>query len=84
MTSISDEAVRLARQRGEEELAFWTAHYEEFLATYPNQFIAILNKRVVASHTDLLTLITLLEQQGLQPSDVWLRYVDADLELWSL
>ncbi|MGH2586610.1 MAG: DUF5678 domain-containing protein [Dehalococcoidia bacterium] len=63
-----------AWQDAERERAFWQEHHGEFLHTYPDQFVAVKDDRVVAVSYDLRDLIADLRQQGLEPTDVWLHF----------
>lgn len=60
----------------EREQEFWRKHYEEFLRRYPDQFVAVREKEVVASAYDLRDLVAALQERGLEPGDVWVQYFE--------
>lgn len=62
-----------------DEIAFWGAHATELVVRYPDQYVAVYEGRVVAAGANLLAVISALQQQGLEPVQVWLRYLNADL-----
>lgn len=43
-----------AWQQSEERRAFWDAHRSEFVAAYPDQFVAVAKGSVIGSDPDLL------------------------------
>ncbi len=59
----------------EEEAAFWKAHHEEFLAKYPEQFVAVRDGTVVGVAPDLYQLIARLAVAGIEPPMVWVRFI---------
>jgi hypothetical protein len=65
-----DEAMELQR--------FWDAHYAELLATYPEQFVAVKDGRVVATNTDLALLVYELRDHGIDArTDVAIQFITA-------
>jgi hypothetical protein len=84
MPDITADQLRALFKRAEEEQAFWTAHYDEFLSKYPNQFVAVLDGEVVATSAHLQELELLLRERGLKPTDVWTEYFDPDPLPWIL
>lgn len=80
MQNIPDsESIRRALVAVEQEDAFWSAHYDEYLPRYPDQFVAVARSdgRPVAAHQDLDALIETITKQGLHVRDVWSRYMTA-------
>jgi Family of unknown function (DUF5678) len=63
--------------RADEERAFWQAHQRDFLEKYPNQFVVLKDGQVIAHDASLDDLVTELEKQGLESTDVRLRYINA-------
>jgi Family of unknown function (DUF5678) len=62
----------------EAEQAFWSEHYGELLEQYPDQFVAVREGKVIAANPDLQQLLRSLKQQGIEPRDVWLRFLATD------
>lgn len=59
--------------------AFWAAHYQEFLARYPNEYVAVRDGDVVAASESLAELEGALRDRRLDPRrDVWIEYIDTD------
>ncbi len=57
---------------------FWNEHHTEFLARYPEQFVAVKDETVVASNRDLAVLVDQLRQMGLDPrTDVAIEFISA-------
>ena len=65
-------------REAEIEHEFWKEHQQEFLATYPEQFVAVADRRVVLTSPDLQQLIAGLQNQGRDVRDVWIRYMHTD------
>ena len=49
---------------GQARRRFWEAHYAEYLQRYPEQFVAVKDGEVIATHTDLYELVRVLESKG--------------------
>ena len=80
MQNISNsESILRALVAAEQEDALWSVHYDEYLARYPDQFVAVARSdgRLVAAHQDLDALIEVIKKQGLMVRDVWSRYMAA-------
>ena len=77
MVTMSNDAADAVWRRADEERAFWQNHYREFLQKYPDQFAAVKDGKVIATGADLSEILSELERQGLEPSEVWLRYLNA-------
>lgn len=58
----------------ERERAFWRCHYEEYMAAYPEQFVAIKDDRVFMTDVELGSLLDRIEAAGLKPWDTWVRF----------
>ncbi len=79
MTATSGiEGVHEAWQAAEAEDAFWREHYSRLLEQFPDQFVAVHDGRVVATSTDLQDILRALDERGLDPRKVWVRFVTAD------
>lgn len=77
MHSLSSDAIVAAFRRAAEERAFWNAHRGEFLAAYPDQFVAVKDGRVVATGRNLEEIVARLTAIGLRPTDIWMQHFDA-------
>ena len=78
MTTPSLEQARREILKAADEQAFWDEHAEELLASYRDRFVAARNGKIVASDRDLSTLMLLLNSQGIDIRDTWLRYITED------
>src|SRR5205823_6526636 len=63
---MADE--RPALQRFKDDEAFYDAHYDELLTRYPEEWVAILDRTVVANDPDFHALLATLKRRGL-PAD---------------
>lgn len=84
MTAMNEDAVRSAMRRADREQAFWMEHEPAYLAQYPDQFVAVHDDSVVATSNDLQQLTSLLQEQGLNPTHVWVRFMMSTPQHWSL
>lgn len=73
----TSEAADAAWRRADQEEAYWNEHAAEFQLHYPDQYVAVRDDAVVATAPDLARLVDALQDRGLQPVDVWLRYFSA-------
>ena len=76
MQRMPDELSALWEQAAAEE-AFWQEHHHEFIKTYPDQFVAVRGGAVVAVASNLRALVGELQARGLNPADVWVRFIAA-------
>lgn len=59
--------------------AFWDHHYDELLAQYPEQFVAVKDEKVVAADADLARLVYKLRDLNLDPrTDVAIEYISSE------
>lgn len=77
MVTMTNEAARAAWEGAQRERQFWQLHQDEYLAKYPNQFVAVADGEVIATAPTLEEILALLEQEGREPTDVWLRFFNA-------
>ncbi len=63
------------------DVAFFEAHYDELLADYENQWIAILGEQVVCAADDAFDLVAKLKAKGLCASGAIRRHMTAEAEL---
>jgi len=63
----------------EAEDAFWREHYPAYLKAYPDQFVAAAKDdgRVIAADPDLLRIVQLIRECGLDIQQVWVRFMAA-------
>lgn len=55
---------------------YWDEHYAELLAQFPEQFVAVKDGAVIASHRDLAMLIYVLRDRGMDVrTDVAIEFV---------
>jgi hypothetical protein len=69
------EAARRARSNAEAAERFWEAHYQELLKLYPEQFVAVHDDAVIAVSAALDDLTQKLDLKGVDPSDLWVRFI---------
>lgn len=65
MIDTFDVQANLARFH--DDVMYFEKHYDELLARYPEQWVAIFNERVAGVDTDLERLIERLREQGVSP-----------------
>lgn len=64
------------REEAEQIRRFWYEHHGALLREYPEQFVAVKDGVVVASHVDLARLVAVLADMGLDPRrDVIVDYI---------
>ena len=64
-----------ARSEAEREWAFWQSHFDEYLAKYGDQFVAVADDEVVASAADLESLTDILRREGIGMQGLWVRFI---------
>ena len=79
VTVPSLEGAQEALDAAERREAFWHAHHKEFLERYPEQFVAVADGQVVAADEDLDALLDTLQKKDLAPTQVWLKFITADV-----
>ena len=76
--------VETESQLYDEDWDFLEAHYDELLEKYPEQWVAVVDKRLVGADPDLLTLLTRLKPMGLPKNRIVTEKVTAEEEIWIL
>ena len=74
--------MRSSQARTEEHsrnVEYYEAHYSELLAQYPNQWIAILERKVVGASDDAFQLMAQLEADGVPSNQVLRRHMTKSL-----
>ena len=64
-----------------DEVEFFYDNYEELLRLYPEEWVAILNERVVGSGSDADELIIRLRDQGVPLESLYVNLVTANEEM---
>ncbi len=67
-----------------QDVLFLEAHWDELLEQYPDKWIAIFDKKVVASAEDRRDLNPQLRAKGLQHVGVLIREMETDPKPWIL
>ena len=76
--------MRSSQVRTEEhgrDVEYYEAHYPELLAQYPDQWIAILDRKVVGASDDAFKLMAQVEADGVPSNRVLRRHMTKDAEL---
>ena len=63
------------------DVEYYEAHYVELLAQYPDQWIAILDRKVVGASDDAFKLMAQVEADGVPSNRVIRRHMTKDAEL---
>ena len=63
------------------DVEYYEAHYSELLAQYLNQWIAILDRKVVGASDDAFQLMAQLESDGIPAHHVLRRHMTKEAEL---
>ena len=63
------------------DVEYYEAHYVELLAQYPDQWIAILDRKVVGASDDAFKLMAQVEADGVPSNRVLRRHMTKDAEL---
>ena len=66
------------------DVAFFESHYDELLADYNGQWIAILGEQVVCTADDAFALIVKLKAKGLGARGAIRRHMTTEAELMIL
>jgi len=62
-------------RRGEQERAFWEAHYETLKHLYPDELVVVRDGQVIDHDPQLLPILERLDARGLDPRDVWMEFI---------
>ena len=68
----------------QQEAQYYEAHYEELLDQYPEQWVAILDQKVVGISSDPRELLQNLKDQGMSLRRVLVKHVTREQETWIL
>jgi len=72
------EEAREAWNAAEAEQDFWREHYAQLLQQYPDRFVAVRAGEVIAANPELQGLLESLTHQGIEPTQVWVRFLATD------
>ena len=75
----SFESARAALQEAERRTAFWQDHHRELLERYPEQFVAVRDGIVEAADSDMDKLLGILKNRRIDPREVWVKFITADV-----
>jgi hypothetical protein len=81
---VADEGLARRFQRAKEEEAYWERHYPDFLAKYPDQWVAVHDGKLIARTEHLSELVQELERQGFDPRETWFTFLNATRRAISL
>ncbi len=62
-------------ERAERERAFWKTDRADLTRRYPDQFVAVIDERVIATDADLLVLTERLRTEGHDIRDAWIAFM---------
>ncbi len=68
-------------ERHNKDVEYYEIHYRELLAQYPDQWIAILDQKVVGTSDDAFELSTQLKKRGVSTNRVLRRHMTKESEL---
>lgn len=72
---------RRISRRFKDDIAFYDAQYDELLAQYPEQWIAIFGKTVVAAAPDPDDLIVAIKAKGIPPEHTLIEHLTREEQL---
>ena len=78
------ETLDAARKRAEAERAFWSAHRADLTRRYPDEFVAVLDGKVVDHDRDLMVLARRLQASGVQPNEATIEFMATEPEFYLL
>lgn len=61
--------------KGQEDIEWYNAHFNELVRKFDNQFVAIENQGVVEADYNLDALFIKLTEKGLEPSETLVKFV---------
>lgn len=74
--AMSDErSYQEAWRRAREEQAFWNDHRAAYRREYPDEFVAVIDGKVVAHDPDYMALVQQLGTLGYALTDAWVQYM---------
>ena len=68
----------------QQEAEYYEAHYEELLEKHPEQWVAILDQKVVGVSSDPTELMQRLKDQGVSLRRMLVKHVTREQETWIL
>ena len=79
MTILNNNTLKGGRLQQETE--YYEAHYEELLEKHPEQWVAILDQKVVGISSDARELMQNLKDQGVSLRRVLVQHITRDREI---
>ena len=67
-----------------QDTEYFNAHYWEILGRHPDEWVAVLDERVVGSGDDVFELIDRLRSQGIPTERLVIRRAEAEPKVWIL
>ena len=77
MTNARVDPADALWERADAERRYWDEEFPSLLEKYPDRFVAVHNREVIASALDLLDLLHEIERRGVNPRDAWVRFISA-------
>ena len=68
----------------QQEAEYYEAHYEELVEQHPEQWVAILDQKVIGISSDPRELLQSLKDQGMSLKRVLVKHVTREQEPWIL
>ena len=78
-SQVKDELTRFR-----EDSQYLDHHHDQFVRQYPDQWIAIYNKKVVGVHGDFEMLLEVLRKKGISPGNVVIELMSTEKVTWIL
>ena len=75
---MTPESQQESLDRFQQDIDYYESCYEELLQQYPEQWVAILNRTVVGSDTDLDRLLSRLNSEGIPIEKALIEHVTAE------
>ena len=79
VSTPTEESIRASFAEAEKEAAFWRAHYDLYIAEYPDQFVVVTRAdgQVVVSGVSLDYVLGFVAGRGLDLRQVWVKFIAA-------
>ncbi len=75
---MTSENQQKSLARFQQDVDYYESRYEELLQQYPEQWVAILNRTVVGSDTNLDRLLSRLDAEGIPIEKALIEHVTAE------
>lgn len=74
------DEIRASIKRVERDALFADAHEAEYAALYPDEWVAILDQKVIGHGSDGVALIERLRGEGVDVSRTYLRFLEVSID----